>query len=87
MSWLINQACLVGVSAGGNGVYPVTEMRISSFKNTKICYTPDHAIVRNVASVLNDEAPANKEDEYTRGRLNHSVRRFDCILRSIEIGA
>ncbi len=60
---------LVGVSAGINGAYPIAELRMSSYKNSKICYTPDHVIVRNVADVLNEESSVSDEDKSIRGRI------------------
>ncbi|NTU76949.1 MAG: NAD(P)H-dependent oxidoreductase, partial [Alphaproteobacteria bacterium] len=33
---------IVTVSATRGGSYPVDELRISSYKNTRLCYIPDH---------------------------------------------
>ena len=43
---------IVGVSSADGGVYPVAELRMSSYKNSRICYIPEQLIVRNVESVL-----------------------------------
>ena len=40
---------LVGVSSGEGGVYPLAELRLSSFKNTRLCYIPEQLIVRHVS--------------------------------------
>jgi chromate reductase, NAD(P)H dehydrogenase (quinone) len=66
-------ALITGVSAAGNGVYPVAELRGSSYKNSKIVYVPDHLIVRNVKDVMNG-APASDPDTYIQTRAAHSVR-------------
>ena len=68
-------ALIVSVSASSGGSYPVTELRISSYKNTRICYLPEHVIVRNVNDVLNSFSTEelSKEDEYTRTRLAYGV--------------
>lgn len=66
-------AMIVGVSASGNGVYPVAELRGSSYKNSKIVYVPDQLIVRNVKDVMNG-APASDADTYIQTRAGHSVR-------------
>lgn len=42
-------AMLVAVSAGIGGSYPIAEMRMNSYKNTYLCFTPDHLIVTAVA--------------------------------------
>ena len=48
---------IVTVSAGAGGSYPVTELRISSYRNTRLCYVPDHVIVRNVGQMLHGDHP------------------------------
>ena len=40
-------ALIVSVSSGIGGSYPVAELRMSSYKNNRLCYIPDHIIVRN----------------------------------------
>ncbi|TGK82816.1 NADPH-dependent oxidoreductase [Leptospira bourretii] len=62
---------IITVSSGMGGSYPNAELRMSSYKNTRIVYLPDHAIVRHVESVLNSETPEGKDDEYIRARLNY----------------
>lgn len=65
---------IVSVSAGISGAYPIAELRMSSYKNTKICYIPDHIIVRQVEGVLNaDQAKVELHDEQTRARISYSV--------------
>mgnify|MGYP006207427435 CR=1 FL=1 len=41
-------ALLVGVSSGLGGAYPLSELRASSYKNCRLCYLPEHLIVRGV---------------------------------------
>ncbi len=64
---------IITVSSGMGGSYPNAELRMSSYKNTRIVYIPDHVIVRHVESVLNGELPVGKEDEYIRERLDYSL--------------
>ncbi len=45
-------AVLVGVSAGRGGAYPLAELRMSSYKNTRICYIPEQVVVRDVDSLF-----------------------------------
>jgi NAD(P)H-dependent FMN reductase len=68
-------ALIVTVSAGATGgAYPVAELRTSSYKNTFICYLPEHVIIRNVESLLNDwDKEANDSDSYIRRRLRHGL--------------
>lgn len=65
-------ALIVSVSASGNGVYPVAELRMASAKNNHLVYIPDHVIVRNVDAVFNAE-PVQAE-QAIRARLDYSLR-------------
>ena len=65
---------IVTVSAAVGGSYPVVELRTSSYKNTRICYIPDHVIVRNVGQVLKGDQPADEHDVALRKRIEYSVR-------------
>lgn len=66
-------ALLTGVSAARGGAYPIAELRMSSYKNTFLCYLPEHIIVRDVAKMLNlNEAPTEKDDIYLRSRIKMS---------------
>lgn len=62
---------IITVSSGMGGSYPNAELRMSSYKNTRIVYIPDHVIVRHVESILNAETPESKDDEYIRNRLTY----------------
>lgn len=67
-------ALIIGVSATRAGSYPVSELRSSSYKNTGLCYIPEHVIITKVQDVLNnfDEAQS-KDDTYIQARLNYGV--------------
>ncbi len=45
---------LVSVSASVNGVYPISELRMTGNKNNHACFLPDHLIFRNVEQLLTD---------------------------------
>jgi NAD(P)H-dependent FMN reductase len=64
-------ALIVTVSSADGGAYPVAELRMSSYKNNRICYIPEHLIVRHVESVLNADAGKNNPDAdaYFRKRI------------------
>jgi len=68
-------AMIVAVSSGDGGAYPVAELRMSSYKNNRICYIPEHVIVRNVEKVLNENTDDNNTDadRYFRERINWSL--------------
>ena len=62
-------ALIVGVSSSPGGAYPVAELRMSAYKNSRLCYIPEHIIIRYVGNVLNEEQPISEEDKYIRERL------------------
>ena len=68
-------ALIVAVSSADGGAYPVAELRMSSYKNNRICYLPEHVIVRNVENVLNDDAVENDigADVYYRERISWAL--------------
>ncbi len=68
-------ALLVAVSSGDGGAYPIAELRSSSYKNSRICYLPEHLIVRHVESVFNDDESKNNEisQEYLSQRLDYAL--------------
>ncbi|WP_437957880.1 NAD(P)H-dependent oxidoreductase [Sorangium sp. So ce119] len=67
-------ALIVAVSSGTGGAYPIAELRMSSYKNTYLCYIPDQVIVRSVAGLLNDPAtPQSQDDERIRARLRYAL--------------
>ena len=68
-------ALIVGVSSATGGAYPVAELRMSSYKNNRLCYIPEHLIIRDVEKVLNEnEADNVKEfDDYYKGRIEWTL--------------
>jgi NAD(P)H-dependent FMN reductase len=68
-------ALIVTVSSADGGAYPVAELRMSSYKNNRLCFIPEHVIVRHVESVLNDDAAKNNvdADKYFRERIPYAL--------------
>ncbi len=77
-------ALLVTVSAGMGGAYPIAELRMSSYKNSRICYIPDHVIIRNVESVLNTPESVNADDQRIRDRLAYSVKVLEEYTKAFQ---
>ncbi len=70
---------LIGVSSWTGWAYPIAELRMSSYKNTKICYIPDHVIIRNVTKVLSKE---NTEENYKiEKRINNSIETLVAYMK------
>ncbi|MEE9447182.1 MAG: NAD(P)H-dependent oxidoreductase [Arenicellales bacterium] len=78
-------ALLVGVSSVDGGAYPIAELRMSSYKNSRICYLPEQLIVRNVESVLNEEAgDADSADAYFRGRIDWTLKQLEQYATALK---
>ena len=86
-------ALIVTVSSGMGGAYPVAELRMSSYKNNRLCYIPEQVIVRDVENVLNDDPASNDPDAdaYLRSRIAWALRilhEYALALRAVrESGA
>jgi NAD(P)H-dependent FMN reductase len=76
-------ALIVSVSSGIGGSYPIAELRVSSYKNNRIVYIPEHVIVRNVADVLHGDVPSGERDESTRARLRYAIRILGEYARAL----
>jgi NAD(P)H-dependent FMN reductase len=82
-------ALIIAVAGGpGGGAYPVAELRMSSYKNSRLCYLPEHLIVRNAGSVFNDDPSANdaRSHDYLHGRLVYcleQLREYALALRQV----
>jgi NAD(P)H-dependent FMN reductase len=68
-------ALIVTVSTGTGGSYPIAELRMSSYKNSRICYLPEHLIIRHAASVFNKDPQQNDADsqQYLEQRLAYCL--------------
>ncbi|VAW68138.1 NADPH-dependent FMN reductase, partial [hydrothermal vent metagenome] len=68
-------AKIVTISSADGGAYPVAELRMSSYKNSRLCYIPEQIIIRNVEKVLNEKSEDNDvaADDYFRERIQWSL--------------
>lgn len=68
-------ALIVAVSNGDGGAYPVAELRMSSYKNNRLVYIPEHVIIRRVEEVLNDDQEQNdpRSDSFYRERIDWTL--------------
>ena len=68
-------AMIVAISSADGGAYPVAELRMSSYKNNRLCYIPEQLILRNVEKILNENSDLNDEsaDSYFRQRIDWSL--------------
>ncbi len=68
-------ALIVTVSSGDGGAYPVAELRMSSYKNNRLCYIPEQLILRHIEKILNENAGDNdvEADAYFRERISWAL--------------
>ena len=67
-------ALLISVSASRNGAYPISELRMSGFKNTHTQLLTEQVIVRNANQVLNDVISVSEEDTFIRERIKYGLQ-------------
>ena len=70
-------ALIVAVSAGRGGSYPVAELRMSGYKNNRLCWLPEHLIVQHVGESMtlpDGSAGLSKEDTTIRLRARYDLR-------------
>ncbi len=68
-------AMIVAVSSSDGGAYPIAELRMSSYKNNRLCYIPEQIIIRDVENVLNEDGKDNNErsDSFYRERITWTL--------------
>ena len=68
-------ALLVSLSSVDGGAAPIAELRMSSYKNNRICYIPEQVVIRNVETVLNPNPEDNntEADTYFRERITWTL--------------
>ena len=78
-------ALIVSVSAGIGGTYPVNELRVSSYKNNRICYIPEHVILRNVNTFVEEyENPGSEIIKHLKDRLHYSLDLLEVYAESMK---
>ena len=76
-------AVAVSVSAGVGGAYPISELRMSGYKNSKLCYIPEHLVIRGVANVLNQDPV--EEDKLIRTRIQHTLGVLKAYAQALNV--
>ena len=69
-------AFIISLSSADGGSYPIAELRMSSYKNNRLCYIPEHLVIRNVEKVFNESSNDNDEttDSYYKERLHWALK-------------
>ncbi len=64
---------IVSVSSGNGGANPISELRMSSYKNTHIMWIPENIIIRNVEE-FNPGAHGNNIPEWLDNRIDYVLK-------------
>ena len=46
---------------------------MSSYKNNRLCYIPEHLIIRTAEKIFVGDTPTEKDDEYMRDRADFAL--------------
>ncbi|PHM26152.1 NADPH-dependent FMN reductase [Xenorhabdus budapestensis] len=75
-------ALLTSVSAGPNGVYPLSELRMTGFKNNHVCFLPDHLIFRQSESLISPDLICN--DAVFEGRVHYTLKLLKSYAEALK---
>jgi NAD(P)H-dependent FMN reductase len=65
---------IVTVSAYVGGAYPVSELRLSGYKNNRMCFIPEHLIIRHAPQTFNGDTFESQDDAYLRARASYCLK-------------
>jgi NAD(P)H-dependent FMN reductase len=57
-------ALLVTLSSVDGGATPIAELRMSGYKNNRICYMPEQLVIRNVGTVFHTDDSKNNPEAH-----------------------
>ncbi len=75
---------IVAVSSGMGGAYPVAELRMSSYKNTRICWMPDHVIIRSVTNIWKNPSANPQLDQEIRNRAVYHLKVLTAYANALK---
>ena len=79
-------ALACAVSSGDGGAYVINELRTSSYKNSRLCWLPEHLIARQVRKICNDDVADNDRERHQRftERCQHSLHLLTAYARALQ---
>lgn len=78
-------ALIVSISSGAGGTYPIVQLRLSGFKNNRICFLPEHLIIHNVNNFLHDVKEMTERDFNIRKRIHYCLEVFNEYVKALSI--
>jgi azobenzene reductase len=76
---------LVSVSASRGGAYPISMLKGYGNKNNKICFLPEHLIIRDVQTMFNSTFEDSKDSLYLNERLNYTLNIFNIYIENFKV--
>ena len=78
-------ALIVSITTGIAGAYPIAELRMSSYKNTHICYIPENIILRYVDKFLSQyQAPKEEPIRELKARFLYSLKVLQAYAEALD---
>ena len=78
-------ALICTVSTGVGGCYPASELRVSSYKNNKLCYIPENLIIRSVGDFLAGETKIAKDMRHRTDYALNLLGAYSSAMEAIRI--
>lgn len=75
-------AVAVSVSASVNGVYPISELRMTASKNNHVCLLPDHLIFRDIDTLFDQELAINNSQ--LGERSNYTMQLLAAYAQALQ---
>ena len=75
---------LVCISSGTGGSYPLVELRMSGYKNSKYCVIPEHIILRSVETFCPQGIPANSDQEKMLARIDFCLMTLGAYATALK---
>ncbi len=75
-------ALAVSVSASINGIYPISELRLTGSKNNHVCFLPDHLVFREVDKLFDANQPCL--EEAMQSRSEYTIQLLAAYARALK---
>ena len=81
---LAHKPCLlVGISSSVGGALAISDMRSTTYKNSRLLYLPEHIIIRDVEKLWSDNAKKVKSTHYIEERLEVMINQLRLYTEAL----
>lgn len=77
-------ALITTVSTGIGGAYPINEVRSFGYKNTRVCYLPEHLIVRSANDFFDEAKQESEHTVHLKERIDMTLGVLQTYCKSFE---